>query len=251
MRIWRRSLVCALVGAPVALAASGCGAAPDGPDVAGAADFQPAAPPTGAGPPQGRWATARLLRRVTLRAAPRRRAKALAHVRPRTEFGSPRVLGVVRHHGAWIAVQSPQLANGRLGWIRARATRPGATDLSIHVDRSRRRLVLRDRGRVVQRMTVAVGRPGNATPLGRFAVTDRLHTKRADSPYGCCAIALTGHQTHLPPGWPGGDRLAIHATLNAASIGQAASLGCVRAPTEPLRRLMRRVPLGTPVFVRP
>jgi lipoprotein-anchoring transpeptidase ErfK/SrfK len=96
---------------------------------------------------------------------------------------------------------------------------------------------------------VAVGRPGNSTPLGRYAVTDRLHTGGADSPYGCCAIALTGHQVNLPAGWPGGDRLAIHGTPQTSSIGRAVSLGCLRAPTAGLRVLMRRVPLGTPVFV--
>jgi lipoprotein-anchoring transpeptidase ErfK/SrfK len=97
---------------------------------------------------------------------------------------------------------------------------------------------------------VAVGRVGHETPLGRFAVTDRLRTGRGDSPYGCCALALTGHQTRLPPGWPGGDRIAIHATPATASIGQAASLGCLRAPTAGVRLLMRRLPAGAPVFVR-
>ena len=248
MRVLRRSLVCALVGASAGLALSGCGGVPGGAAVAGAADFQTAPPPTGAGPPQGRWATAHLQHRVALRARPHGRV--LAHLRPRTEFGSPRVLGVVRQHGGWIAVAAPELANGRLGWVPARATTPGATDLSIRVDRSRRRLELLDRDRVVQRMAVAVGRSGNPTPLGRYAVTDRLRPTNAGSPYGCCAIALTGHQTNLPKDWAGGDRLAIHATEYPASIGQAASLGCLRAPTRPLTRMMRRVPLGTPVFVR-
>jgi hypothetical protein len=199
--------------------------------------------------PDGRWLTAALQRPATLRARPGGRA--LARVRPRTEFGSPRVLGVLRRRGAWIEVRAPQLRNGHAGWIPADTAELGATDVSIVVDRSRRQLRLRDGGRVLARLPVAVGRPGNATPLGRFAVTDRLRTDRSDSPYGCCAIALTGHQVHLPPGWPGGDRLAIHGTPQAATIGQAASLGCLRAPTAGLRVLMRRVPLGAPVFVRP
>jgi lipoprotein-anchoring transpeptidase ErfK/SrfK len=130
------------------------------------------------------------------------------------------------------------------------AVRLGATDLSVRVDRSRRRLQLRSGNRVLRRFPVAVGRPGHETPLGRFAVTDRLRTGRADSPYGCCAVALTGHQPELPPGWPGGDRLAIHGTPQAESIGQAASLGCLRAPTPGVRALMRRLPLGAPVFIR-
>jgi hypothetical protein len=198
--------------------------------------------------PDGRFLTARVARRTALRARPGGRV--LARLRRRTEFGSPRVLGVLERRGAWVAVSAPQLPNGRAGWVAARDVELGGTDISISVDRSARRLELRDGRRVVLRMPVAVGRPGNATPLGRFAVTDRLHTQRADSPYGCCAIALTGHQPYLPAGWPGGDRLAIHATPQAETIGQAASLGCLRAPTRGVRALMRRVPLGAPVLIR-
>jgi L,D-transpeptidase-like protein len=238
------------------LAQAGCGgvrerahaaaAAPDSP----ARDFSPASAP--ARPrPDGRWLTAALQRPVTLRAHPGGTGRGLARVRGRTEFGSPRVLGVLARRGGWLRVQAPELPNGHAGWIPAAAARLGGTDLSIVVDRSQRRLRLRDRSRTVLGFPVAVGRPGNATPLGRYSVTDRLHTGRADSPYGCCALALSGHQTHLPPGWPGGDRLAIHATPATYSIGQAASLGCLRAPTPGIRALMRRVPLGAPVFVVP
>ncbi|MGH2947089.1 MAG: L,D-transpeptidase, partial [Solirubrobacteraceae bacterium] len=102
---------------------------------------------------------------------------------------------------------------------------------------------------VLRRLPVAVGRPDTPTPTGRFAVTDRLRSRRADSPYGCCAIALSGHQTELLPGWPGGDRLAVHGTPQPETIGHAVSLGCMRASRRDLRVLMRRVPLGAPVFV--
>jgi lipoprotein-anchoring transpeptidase ErfK/SrfK len=117
------------------------------------------------------------------------------------------------------------------------------------VDRSRRRLELRRGGRTLRRLPVAVGRPGTPTPLGRFAVTDKLRTGRPDSPYGCCAVALTGHQTKLLRGWPGGDRLAVHATPQPETIGEAASLGCLRAGTPDMQALMRKVPLGAPVFI--
>jgi lipoprotein-anchoring transpeptidase ErfK/SrfK len=117
------------------------------------------------------------------------------------------------------------------------------------VDRSARRLTVRRGQRVLRRVRVAVGRPGTETPTGRFAVTDKLRTRRADSPYGCCALALSGHQPKLRPGWPGGDRLAIHATPNPETVGTAASLGCLRAETPDLRALLRIVPLGAPVFV--
>jgi lipoprotein-anchoring transpeptidase ErfK/SrfK len=100
----------------------------------------------------------------------------------------------------------------------------------------------------VQRATVAVGRPGSATPRGRYAITDRIRFRGA-SPYGYGALALTGHQPDVPQGWGGGDLLAIHGTQDEGSVGSAASLGCLRARRADIRRLVATVPLGTPVFV--
>jgi lipoprotein-anchoring transpeptidase ErfK/SrfK len=212
---------------------------------AAAGGFTPTTHPTPK-EPDGRWTTARVLRGTALRARPGGRV--VDRLRPRTEFGSKRVLSVVRRRGAWLGVLAPQLPNRRVGWVRKADVRLGATDLWVRIDRSRRTLALIDGMRVLRRFPVAVGRPGNPTPLGRFAVTDKLHVA-AGSPYGCCAVALTGHQVHLPPNWPGGDRLAVHGTSDRSSIGRAASLGCLRAGSGGLRLMMRRLPLGAPVFV--
>jgi lipoprotein-anchoring transpeptidase ErfK/SrfK len=198
--------------------------------------------------PAGRFKTVRVMKRTTLRAAPHGRV--VARVGRRTEFGSHRVLAMTGRRNGWLRVIASERKNGERGWIRAGAVRLGATDISLHVDRSRRQLTLKRGSHVLRRMPIAVGRPGNETPIGRFAVTDLLRTQRADSPYGCCALALSGHQTKLVPGWPGGDRLAIHGTPNPETVGQPASLGCMRAHTADIRALMRTVPLGAPVFVR-
>ncbi len=197
---------------------------------------------------RGRFLTARVVRSTTLRGAPGGRV--LVRIGRRSEFGSPRVLAVTGRRDGWLRVIASERANGRAGWIRAGAARIGSTSTWIHVDRSRRELTLRRGKKVLRRMPVAVGRPGTETPLGRFAVTDRLRTQRADSPYGCCAVALSGHQTELLEGWPGGDRLAIHGTPNPETIGEAVSLGCLRASRRDMRMLMRAVPLGAPVFIR-
>lgn len=198
--------------------------------------------------PQGRHLTARVTRRTYLRARPGGRI--LERVATRTEFGSPQVLAVVGRRDGWLRVISSQLPNERRAWIPARRARLAGTDVAIVVDRSERRATLRVDGRRVRSFPVAVGRPGNETPLGRFAVTDKLRPTEGTSPYGCCAVALSGHQTRLEPGWPGGDRLAIHGTPQPETIGRAASLGCMRAHARDLRVLLRRVPLGAPVFVR-
>ena len=196
---------------------------------------------------RGRFATAAVERRAALRASPGGRV--VARIGTRTEFGSRRVLAVTERRGGWLRVMASERPNGRSAWLRRSAARLGSTNVWIRVDRSRRELTLRRGGRVLRRFPVAVGRPGTPTPLGRFAVTDRLRSQRADSPYGCCAIALSGHQTKLLPGWPGGDRLAIHGTPNPETVGRPASLGCMRAGARDIRALMRAVPLGAVVVV--
>ncbi len=169
----------------------------------------------------------------------------------KTEWGSRRVLGIVKRSGSWLAVLAPELENGEVGWIREDDVESlDAVSWSLRADLSRRRLVVRRGGKVVRSMKVGVGRADHPTPVGRYAVTDKLRVTDEGSPYGCCVLALTGHQTKLPAGWPGGDRLAVHATLDTSGLGQAVSTGCMRADPEDAAWMVEAVPLGTPVFVR-
>jgi hypothetical protein len=168
-----------------------------------------------------------------------------------TPFGSRATFAVVAREGEWLGVYSNVLRNGDVGWIRY--SRAGLAiqrhRVRIVVDRSERRLDLIRRGRRAMSVSVGVGRPGSETPLGTFAVTDRLGNGRWSRSYGCCVIALTGRQTRLPSGWRGGDRLAIHGTDGRAAAATS-SAGCVAVDAAPLRRLMRSVPLGTLVTIR-
>ncbi len=115
------------------------------------------------------------------------------------------------------------------------------------VDVSERRAQLLEAGEVAREFSVTVGMPGADTPTGRFTVTD---TFRGDlnPAYGCCAVAVTATQPNLPSGWLGGRRIAIHGT--SGPLGVAASHGCVRAPDREVSELVKRVPLGSPVFIR-
>jgi lipoprotein-anchoring transpeptidase ErfK/SrfK len=163
-------------------------------------------------------------------------------------MGGPQILAIVARRGRWYGVLHESLPNGRAGWIAIDSVRLLREPWEIVVDRSERRRHVRRGGREVDAFPVAVGRPGSPTPIGRFAVTDRL-APDAGSPYGCCILALSGRQTRLPPGWQGGDRLAIHGTTSDL-VGGALSSGCVRVREVDLRRLMRRIPVGTRVTVR-
>src|SRR5436305_14008117 len=147
---------------------------------------------------------------------------------PRTRFGSPQTLSVARRKGRWMAVTTPLLPNGRLGWVDfdPASMERYWTRYSIHVDLRARTMSLRYGRHPEGSYRVTVGAAKSATPPGRFGITDAL-SYHHNPFYGCCALALSGHQRHLPPGWLGGNRIAIHGTPRA--VGGAASLGCIRA----------------------
>jgi lipoprotein-anchoring transpeptidase ErfK/SrfK len=204
----------------------------------------PQRPATGRRWPLG----ARLTRRVALRESPGGRIVRALH--PSTGYGSDRVLAVVARRPGWLGVLSHYLPNSRAGWIPEDAAQLRYEPYTIHVDLSQLRLVVRREGTVVRRVKVAIGRPGHETPTGRYAITDALKVAGAGSPYGCCALALTGRQPNLPAGWTGGDRIAIHGTNRDDSLGTPASAGCLRASNADMRWMMQHVPVGVQVRIQ-
>jgi hypothetical protein len=178
----------------------------------------------------------------------------VARVGALTRFGSRRSLGVVAtRRGRWLAVTEPGVGRNRVVWVDAHAggLRYSRTPLELDVDLSQRTLTVRRGDTLLRRTSVGVGASDSPTPTGRFAVTDKLAGAAYSPAYGCCILALSAIQTNLSPGWSGGDRIAIHGTLSASDFGRAVSAGCVHARDGDLRWLMRIVPLGTPVVIRP
>lgn len=219
------------------------------------AGFTPAGQSEASSPRRKVAATARpagaliaLLRRPTeMRRAPG--GTVLAGVGTRTEFGSPQSMWVVQEAPGWLGVVSPVAGNGRLGWIPASSASLSRVNWELEVSLSARRLTVIESGAVIQRYTIAVGRPSAPTPTGRFAVTDRLYTNDPTGPYGCCVLALSAKSPHAIQDWSGGDRIAIHSTPDTASIGQAASHGCMRLTLAEGRWLLAHIPLGTPTLI--
>jgi lipoprotein-anchoring transpeptidase ErfK/SrfK len=174
--------------------------------------------------------------------------RVVASLGTKSEFGSPLVLAIAAKRGNWLAVRTPALPNGQLGWIRADAGALSEVHTSITINLAARTLTLRKNGAVVARIDVAIGARGSPTPVGVFAVTDKLPGSRFSPVYGCCILALSAHQPLLPSGWrPGNYRVAIHG---GGGIGAAVSAGCLHASERSLRYLMAHVPLGTPVTIR-
>jgi L,D-transpeptidase catalytic domain len=186
--------------------------------------------------------------RIALRSSPG--GQVIARVGDRTEFGSARFFWIQRVRGPWLGVPTPELPDGQLAWIRDDrfALSISQTHFWITADLSERELELRYGDRVLDRSPVSVGSPGSPTPPGNYSITDALVGRGLGPWYGCCLLALSGHQPNLPPGWIGGDRIAIHGTNSA--ISGAVSSGCLRASDSDMVSLFARVPLGAPVFIR-
>jgi len=195
---------------------------------------------------------ARVAPGATVAVRDRPRGRVVARLPARTEFGSPQALAVLERENGWLGVSTTALPNDRVGWIDpgSAALSYERTPIELRVDLSQRVLSALSGGQVLHRSTVAIGSPASPTPIGRFAITDKLRGADFGSYYGCCILAISGRQTKLPPGWQGGDLLAIHGGPSS-TIGGRLSAGCLHASEADLRWLMRRIPLGTPITIHP
>ena len=211
-------------------------------------DVQVNPPPKKLKGPRFALATVRKGHRIALHESPGGRV--LERVGDRTEFGSMRVYWIAQVRGGWFGVPTPDLPNNQLAWIRDDrfALDVSQTRFWISADISRRQIELHHGDRILERMPVTVGSSSTPTPLGDYSVTDGLVGRGVGPWYGCCVLALSGHQDNLPAGWIGGNRIAIHGT--PGSVGGAESHGCLRASDPDMIALFARVPLGAPVFIR-
>jgi hypothetical protein len=169
-----------------------------------------------------------------------------------TEFGSREtLLPTGRRVGSWFAVRHTTLGNDRVGWVNVDRSWLDFRERiwRIEVDLSRRELVVVENGGHPRRISVAVGAPDTPTPPGEYYVTDKLRGADFGPYYGCCILALSGHQPNLPEGWSGGDRLAIHGSPTP-TWGRNVSNGCLHAARADLAYLMKTVPIGTKVTIR-
>ena len=103
---------------------------------------------------------------------------------------------------------------------------------------------------------IAVGRAGLETPAGLYQIQDKQTNPSWHVPNSAWAGDLAGKV--IPPGpddpikarWMGlFDGAGIHGTTDIASLGSAASHGCVRMAIPDVEDLYDRVSVGTPVYI--
>lgn len=166
-------------------------------------------------------------------------------------FGLPVVFLVVGRQGEWFRVKVPLRPNGSTAWVRGADVRLTETRYQVEVAVRARLLTLRWGGRVVLEAPVAVGRPRTPTPVGDYYVESSIKRDVPDPLYGVHALGLSGFSEVLHDFNGGIGRLGIHGTGRPDLIGRAVTAGCIRLRDDHAAELARRVPLGTPVRVRP
>lgn len=186
---------------------------------------------------------------LTVRSEPRADATPVAELPATTVFGSPRALLVVDTADDWLEVQVPQRPNNATGWIEADLVDLVSGSHTVTVDLAARRLTVTEGDAVVLETPVAIGAPDAPTPVGTFAIVDRLDTPNDGGPYGPFALGLGGFSETLSEFGGGNGQIAIHGTDDPTSIGQAVSHGCIRVPNEVALQLADLLPLGTPVTI--
>ena len=154
----------------------------------------------------------------------------------------------ISRDGRWGLVELPYVWPRREGWIKLPGLRRSTTSVEVRIDLSRHRVTVFRRSEPVFGFRAAIGAPVSPTPPGEYVVTDRIPFARGGY-LGSFAFGISGIQPNLPPGWSGGNQLAIHGTNAPSSIGRSVSAGCVRVSEAALARLKPLLRLGTPVLI--
>jgi lipoprotein-anchoring transpeptidase ErfK/SrfK len=146
-------------------------------------------------------------------------------------------------------VRYPGLGDRR-GWMHADRLGPRTTvTRRLVIDRGRRRATLYDGSRVLVRAPIGVGAAESPTPAGRAYVRERFVPRKRNSVYGVLAFGLSAYSRHRTD-WPGGGQVGIHGTNQPEILPGRVSNGCIRLRNPDIRRLGRRLPIGTPVEIR-
>jgi lipoprotein-anchoring transpeptidase ErfK/SrfK len=149
-----------------------------------------------------------------------------------------------------VKVQLPIRPNGTEGWTDRSQVALSTIDTHVEITVSSRRLQAWAGGQLIADTPVVVGAPGTPTPTGRYYVTDYVARPPAGS-YGPWILPLSAFSQAMDRFSDGVPVIAMHGTNHPELVGQNRSNGCIRMPDAVIQTLRTRLPLGTPVDIRP
>ena len=167
----------------------------------------------------------------------------------KTILGTPTVVSIIEDFPGWVSALLPGRPNGQTGWIRASDVQVFTLDREVVVDLDARQLTVLSDGVVTFETPVAIGSEVSPTPTGTFFVTDAVQLTTPGGPWGPYAFGLSA-RSDVVTEFNGGDGIVgIHGTNQPASIGNAASLGCVRLPNDVITLLWDIMAVGMKVTI--
>jgi lipoprotein-anchoring transpeptidase ErfK/SrfK len=161
--------------------------------------------------------------------------------------GAPLTFLVVAVQGGWLEVELPQRPNGSSGWISAASVSLHSLEYSLRASTRDNTLSLFKDSVLVTTYSVATGTGGTPTPHGSFYLTELLQP--TNTGYGPYAFGLSAFSEVLSNFGGGPGQIGLHGTEDAASIGRAASHGCIRMSNADITALAALLPLGTPIVI--
>lgn len=167
---------------------------------------------------------------------------------PRTMFGNVgnTWLPVIEQRPGWVRVLLPSKPNASTGWIRSADVEDARTPYVINVRLRSKKLQLVEDGRVSDTWTAGIGKPSAPTPVGRtFLMGAISDPKQTFSPV---ILPLGTHSPTLDTFGGGPGTVAIHTWPTSDVFGKESSDGCIRVPSDALKKLTE-LPLGTLVMI--
>ena len=196
-----------------------------------------------------RWAHANT--QTPIRTQPRRTAHAITRLRYNTEDKQPEVYLVLSATldaagDAWLRVRIPRRPNGSKGWVPVdMLSQLYVVRTRLLINRKTTRATLYRNGLRIWQAPVGVGKAATPTPGGKFYVRELL--KGDGGLYGTWAFGTSAYASISD--WPNGGVVGVHGTNQPELIPGRPSHGCVRVRNVNINRLVRLMPIGTPIQI--
>jgi lipoprotein-anchoring transpeptidase ErfK/SrfK len=188
-----------------------------------------------------------------IRSEPKKGARVIGRLHYQTEDKQAEVYLALRSEKdadeqMWILIRIPGRPNGRKGWVREQDLNPlQKINTQLVINRGSLRITLFKKGKKKFSAPVGVGRPSLPTPAGDFWVREKLRSLGVA--YGPWAIGTSAYSAKLTD-WPGGGVVGIHGTNQPQLVPGRPSHGCVRMKNKAISKLVRMLPLGTPILIK-
>ncbi|MFN2590305.1 MAG: L,D-transpeptidase [Actinomycetota bacterium] len=191
--------------------------------------------------------------RIDARVSPDPSSRVVGRFARTNVLGSPQTFLVQRSvtgtdGETWHQVLLPIRPNETTGYVPQKRVHVNVTPYRLLLQRDQFRLRFYSRCKLLDSFKVGIGTGETPTPLGHFFLASLLRLPDPDTIYGTYAYGLSGYSEVLR-NWELGGIIGLHGTNAPSTVGRRSSHGCIRMYNRDIERLVRVLPLGTPITI--